>query len=195
SALSPAGFPTQLQQLISAISHVMNSGVTPSNTYLSGNSSGGNLVLQLVTHSLHPLSDTVKKSPIVSGETRPIGGVIPFSPMVSLSRDTGSHEENVKFDVVSSARLRFWGLMYLASISESRHQYQGIDKIVSKILITAGENESLRNDIVLLGKSLKMIHMDVTLDVQKNAVHIAPIFDFAAKETSDRVEFIHKEND
>lgn len=152
------------------------------------------MILQLLAHTLHPITDLVEKSPILLNEGEGFGGVILFSPMVAMTGDTGSHKENDKFDLLPADRLKHWGLLYLAAVPQSQHPYihinqapegwlKGIDKVVGKFFITAGEKECLRDDIISFSQTLEKVHPDITLDVQTGAVHADPLFDFAAKET------------
>lgn len=54
-ALIPfAYFPTQLKQAVQALRHLLGSNILPSNILLAGDSSGGLLLFQLLSHLLHP---------------------------------------------------------------------------------------------------------------------------------------------
>ncbi|GJJ05963.1 hypothetical protein Clacol_000150 [Clathrus columnatus] len=190
--LWPAEFPTQLKQLISAIERLLSAGVHPSDLYLSGDSSGGNLIMQLISHILHPLNDVPKLSiTFLNGPTK-FGGVILFSPYTALTGQTGSHATNDAFDLVPASCLETWGKLYLDPIPEDHHLYvhaniaperffEGVDKIVQRFIITGGEKECLRDDIILFSDILKKVHGDVTLIVEKDAIHADPIFAFASK--------------
>ncbi|KAH7917458.1 alpha beta-hydrolase [Leucogyrophana mollusca] len=195
-SLWPAAFPSQLTQLMAAVSHVFASGVHPSNLYLAGDSAGANLILQLVSHSLHPLtiSPSVSTSPLSLDDSHPIGGIILVSPWISLTCDGGSFKANSDLDIIPAWRLASWGTAYLAPISPSQHPYvqvltpaspetwlSGIQNLVQRVFITAGGNEGLRDDVVHLSETLKKVHKDVRIEVQPGAVHADPIFDVAAK--------------
>lgn len=115
-----------------------------------------------------------------------------MSPWVSLTGVGGSHKVNDRLDLVSAKTLGYWGTSYLAGIPESQLVYaqagtvsdgwfSGIDKHVSRILITAGDSECLRDDIVAFNKSLQKLHPNVKFDLQDGGVHADPVFDIAAK--------------
>ncbi|KAI0265808.1 Alpha/Beta hydrolase protein [Gloeopeniophorella convolvens] len=50
-----AQFPIQLRQANAALTHLLEHGAHPSNIVLCGDSAGGNLALQAISHILHPL--------------------------------------------------------------------------------------------------------------------------------------------
>lgn len=189
----PAKFPTQLEQLISAVECVLSTGVHPSDIYLAGDSAGGNLLMQLISHVLHPLKDVTKLSITLNGTTR-FGGLILYSPYVAMTGGTGSYLANDAFDLIPASCLASWGKLYLDPIPEDQRCYahsniapegffKGIDKIVERIMITAGDKECLRDDIISFSNTLKKDHEDVTLIVEKDAVHAEPIFGFATDPT------------
>ncbi|GJJ07782.1 hypothetical protein Clacol_001987 [Clathrus columnatus] len=191
-SLWPIKFPTQLKQLISAIECVLETGVHPSNIYLSGDSSGGNLIMQLISHILHPLKDVPKLSITFDEATTKFGGAILYSPYTALTGRTGSHITNDTFDLVPAFCLGTWGKLYLDPIPEDQRLYahaniaperffEGVEKFIKRFMITSGEKECLRDDIILFSDILKKSHGDVTLIVEKDAVHADPIFAFAVK--------------
>jgi hypothetical protein len=188
AALFPNTFPTQLKQLITAVDHVLTSGVQPSNLHLIGDSAGANLILQLLSHTLHPL-DSIAPSPL-SGKTA-LGSACLVSPWTALTGDTGSYEANQDLDVVKLGTFRYWGRSYMEPIPESQRVYvqagtvpsnwfKGVDRLVDRFLVTAGGSEMLRDDVVEFSEMLMKVHPDVQLDVEEGALHDEPIFDLGA---------------
>ncbi|SJL08032.1 uncharacterized protein ARMOST_11391 [Armillaria ostoyae] len=53
--IPPGKFPSQLLEAKSGLEHLFKLGVKPENILLTGDSAGGNLVLQIFSHLLHPL--------------------------------------------------------------------------------------------------------------------------------------------
>ena len=58
--------------------------------------------------------------------------------------------------------------------------FDDIAKVASKVLITAGDNEVMRDPIVMFAKKICEVHPEATYLVQENGIHDDPLFDFAA---------------
>lgn len=177
-------FPTQVTQAAAAIRHLLAMGVQPKDIQVVGDSAGANLALALLSHISHPLDD-------VSRFTLPsrIGGLFLMSPWVSLTGDTGSHSINDQNDVMSAKTFAYTGGKVLAGIPESQLPYlepgkashswfAGIDRLIGRILVTAGSAECLRDDIDKFAEQLSSHHSGVTFIVQDNGVHTDPFYDF-----------------
>ncbi|KAK7438597.1 hypothetical protein VKT23_017932 [Stygiomarasmius scandens] len=189
-SLYPATFPAQLIQLNRAIDHLFSTGVKAANLQLVGDSAGANLILQLLSHTLHPVPD-ISLSPLSTDGKNPIRGVCLVSPWVALNEASPSHFENDAYDVVGSRSLLHWGSAYLSSVpsflqhyskvnSTPKDWFEGIDKTVTRILITAGGNEVLRDDGTRLNEMLAKVHPEVKIIVQAGGVHDDPILDSGA---------------
>ena len=185
-ALVPAAtFPTQLTQIVLAVQHLLFTGIAPRNIQLVGDSIGGNLIVQLISHILHPVADVPTLS-IAS----PFGNVLLISPWVCLSpKAEGSIISNSKKDLISDqtilhiASILFentpeLGHLFLDQVNAPKGWFDGITKVARKIFITAGENETLRDTITVFAKKIRAVHPDVTYIVQDNGIHDDPIFDF-----------------
>lgn len=191
TALFPAAtFPTPLRQAVLALEHLISSGVRPENIQIAGDSAGGSLALQLVSHMLHPL-DSVPRVTL----SRPIGGMYLMSPGVSFSGHGGSLLSNEGNDVTSAKRLTAWGSRLLEGIPDTQRHYmeafrapdlwfQNGKTAVDRVLITAGELEVMRDEIVVFADRFCREHGDVQFVLQKHGVHIDPIFDFFTGETA-----------
>ncbi|THU98668.1 alpha/beta hydrolase fold protein [Dendrothele bispora CBS 962.96] len=190
-SLYPQTFPTQLVQLTRAIEYLFSLGIKPTNLQLVGDSAGANLILQLLSHTLHPVLE-IPPSPLRVDGTGQIRGVCLISPWVAINEASPSHFENDPYDVVSSRSLLHWGSAYLAEVpgflqhyvkvnGTPKNWFEGIDKVVTRILITVGGNEVLRDDGVRLNAMLAKAHPEVRIDVQAGGVHDDPILDSGAK--------------
>ncbi|KAF5336271.1 hypothetical protein D9758_016055 [Tetrapyrgos nigripes] len=189
-SVHPNAFPTQLLQIISAIGHLFSVGVKPTNLTLIGDSAGANLILQLLSHTLHPIPD-LPPSPLCVDGTGPLQGIYLMSPWVGLNEATPSHFRNDCYDILASKSLLYWGSAYLTNVSRSLHHYAkvccapkdwfvGIDKVVDRVLITVGGDEVLLDDAVDLKESLEKVHDQVEMDVHPGGVHDDPILDSGA---------------
>ncbi|KAL0952841.1 hypothetical protein HGRIS_007066 [Hohenbuehelia grisea] len=188
-----ATFPTPLCQTALAINHLLASGVHPSNLQLVGDSAGANIITQVLFHILHPL-DGVPSVKLSS----PISGAFMISPWASLSANSPSRAKNHPFDVVTATKLRSWGDSILADVPAPLRSYieaadapeawfDGIDRVVDRIFITAGGLECLRDDIVRFAEKLKTRHPRVELVVQRGGVHDDMIMDFTAGLPEDQL--------
>lgn len=177
-------FPTQVTQAAAAIEYLLTMGVQPKDIQIVGDSAGANLALALLSHAIHPL-DGVARFTLPS----PIGGFYAMSPWVSLTGDTGSHSTNDGNDIMSAKTFAYTGRKVLAGVPESQLPYlepgktsdswfAGIDQLIGRILITAGSNECLRDDIMKFAKQLTAHHGRVMFIMQDNGVHTDPFYDF-----------------
>ena len=188
-ALVPhAEFPVPLLQSVSAVKHLLSAGVKPENIIITGDSAGGNLVLQLLQHMIHPIdglprlpSDTLFK------------GAFMMSPWLDLipRRKTQSYKMNGQWDIITPKKLHDFGnriltrvpddlLPYLDTYFTDEGWYNGIEGTVENILVTAGGAECLRDDIIRFSKKLSAVHSRTKLIVDEFGVHNDPFFDFFA---------------
>ncbi|KAK7041746.1 hypothetical protein VNI00_009035 [Paramarasmius palmivorus] len=186
-SINPQVFPTQLQQVILAVRHVMSLGVPRSKIYFAGDSAGGNMIIQLMSHILHP---SASLSPPFS-ETGFAGACL-VSPWVLNEGDSGFYRDNDPYDLSPSRCLSMWRDVYLAGIPESQRifvqpnnapqdWFVGAEDIFRRILITVGTREVLRDSINQFAETLAKSHGRVDVDVMENGVHCDPIFDVGAK--------------
>ncbi|KAK7026436.1 hypothetical protein VNI00_015671 [Paramarasmius palmivorus] len=96
-ALIPdAPFPTILRQAVKGLQLLLDDGVKAENLQLSGDSAGGNLVLQVLSHILHPLDNV----PTVN--CGPIKGAYLMSPWISFQDENRTHAAREATDVIGS---------------------------------------------------------------------------------------------
>jgi len=188
-SLAPyASFPTPLKQAVAALNFLMAAGVKPQNIQLIGDSAGGNLILQVLSHILHPCQGVPELH--LPG---PLRGVYLISPWTSLSADSKSHTENDGRDWLVHRRLKEWGALILAHVPDADRPiaepvrapdswFEGVDALVERVLVTAGTEELLRDDIVLFAERFKKHHASVELVVQKDGLHEDILLDFNVNE-------------
>ncbi|TFK33638.1 Alpha/Beta hydrolase protein [Crucibulum laeve] len=187
-SLVPEGyFPTPFKQTVIAVQYLISSGVQPQNLQIVGDSAGGALILQLFSHILHPFPEF----PVLSLPTK-IKGAHIMAPWVSLTAKTGSYLANSDSDVLSAKTWASLGDQILYNIPDSQLPYidaslapqawfSGINSIVDRILVSVGNNECLRDDVVSLTKDkLSKFHDKTTLFVQNGGVHNDVYFNFEA---------------
>ena len=111
-------FPKQLRPKFAATQHLLDLGVSPSNIIIAGDSSGGNLVLQLASQLLHPHpslpiihlpSRAGTETDVNSLEVFPevFGGMLLILPWLEYNVDAPSFARNCARDLI---RLNAWEL-------------------------------------------------------------------------------------
>ncbi|KIY47808.1 alpha/beta-hydrolase [Fistulina hepatica ATCC 64428] len=197
SVYPDAPFPLVLKQTISALNSLINAGLSPQRIHLCGDSSGGNVILQLLSHILHPLEDV----PSIALQTQPFGSIILMSPWVSMTADSPSHFRETGRDFLGRKVLKEWGavtLDYIASFGDAgKHLtpylegakapddwYSGVQALAPYVLITAGEYELLLDDIESFLKMFRTRHGEVTYFLEEGAMHVSPLADGFFNETN-----------
>ena len=180
-------FPVQLKQAVLSIQRLLTLGFEPKNIYLVGESAGAALIHQVLSHLLHPVEGLPELT-----LTTPLGGVYMMSPWTQLGKGSRFQINDGK-DVIPSSTGVYWGskvldgakpsaIPYLVAASAPEDWLQGIDKCVKRMLITAGDMELLRDDIVDYGKHVQKYLEDTTIIVQENGIHADPFLDFLVGE-------------
>ncbi|KAL0952316.1 hypothetical protein HGRIS_006601 [Hohenbuehelia grisea] len=187
-SLIPKVFPTQLNQAILAVKHLLSIGVPTSNIYLAGDSTGGNLIVQLLSHILHPEVSLSEKWLVTK-----FAGACLVSPWLLDKAATSSEVHNDAFDLAPAKCLAMWRDAYVANIPDSKrvfvqpndfapaNWFMGLDQVVNRILVTVGTHEVLLDSIQVFSETLSKSHGKVEVDTQENGVHCDFIFDVGAK--------------
>ncbi|KAJ7460560.1 Alpha/Beta hydrolase protein [Mycena latifolia] len=188
SLTPPAKFPTPLNQTRLALEFLLAAGVQPRNLQLVGDSAGGNLILQLLSQLLHPCA-AVPEIRLPA----PLRGVCLVSPWVALIPGGRSTVENAGKDYISAEGTALYGAQILTQFPEADRAFAnpstalpawfaGVEGQVERVLVTVGEAECLRDDIVGFAEGLKGCHRDVKLVVQKGGLHVDMYLDFLVGE-------------
>lgn len=110
-----AVFPTQLREALVVLRHLIyDTGRSPTNIFLAGDSAGGNLALSVLSHILHPHPDVFALK-----LEEPLGGALLLSPWVGFRTDYPSFKSNETLDMLGSIALRKWSAMFLDKASSS----------------------------------------------------------------------------
>ncbi|KAF8961656.1 Alpha/Beta hydrolase protein [Flammula alnicola] len=178
-------FPTQLNQTILAIQHLLDSGVKPENLQLVGDSAGGALIHGVFSHILHPL-EGIPKLQLSS----PLGGAYYLSTWSKLvDKDGCLHTNEGRGDFLNGNTCGYWGakcmedvpepiIPYLEGNSAPTDWLKGIDKCVKRILLSIGEAEVLRDTILEYANIVKKYHPNTTVIMQEHGAHNDPYTDF-----------------
>ncbi|GAW04531.1 alpha beta hydrolase fold protein [Lentinula edodes] len=148
-SLYPAGFPTQLHQLISAITQIISSGLPPSHIFLAGDSAGANIIIQLIGHLLHPSPQITEHLELPRGGHGGFAGICLISPWVLSNTESKSERINDLFDLLPTKCLANWKNVYMASVLAPSDQFlvqpndamegwfKDIQGVCSSVMITA----------------------------------------------------------
>lgn len=152
-------YPRQLQQAAMLMNHVtQNLKRSPSDIILAGDSAGGNLALQLLSHISHPHPSTTIKVPEVKINA-PFKGLLLISPWTSFDTSTDSFTRNHYKDCINSIGGKKWSTAFMNSpwphTSNSDPYNQAItapeewwnDFQVEETFIICGEEEVLVDGI------------------------------------------------
>lgn len=184
-ALLPDGvFPTQLKQTVQAVTHLIKSGTRPENIQFFGDSAGTIAIIGLFSHLLHPM-DGIEPLSL----SAPFGGAYLMSPWVTLSNKNGTWGAGDSTDWLSASVLASWGaevtphvplkkLAYVEPLSASDLWFEGVDKKVKRMLITAGGAECLREDILKFGRKISKHHRNTRIEILAHGVHDHPLWEF-----------------
>ncbi|KAF5376725.1 hypothetical protein D9615_007807 [Tricholomella constricta] len=187
-SLLPATFPTQLKQAVLAVQHLLSTGIQLQDIQIAGDSAGGNLALMLFSHILHPVPDVPRLT-----LSAPFRGVYLMSPWVSLTGETGSMITNDGHDVIGIDSLKYWGRVVLQGLTDAQRRYlealhapddwfKELKTVVERVLVTAGDAECLRDEIVSFAENICKHHDGARFVLQKYGVHNDPFSDFLTRE-------------
>ena len=193
-----ARFPTQMCQAASGLAHLLRSGIRPSQLVVGGDSAGGNLTAQLLSHLLHPYPLAER---VVLDE--PLAGTFLVSPLVSQNMLTRSFVDGRPCDMISEGimdspnREMFHekpggllgvlfpnrGLVETKEFREGRgwaltadvdeKWLDGMGNIARKVYVTCGKHEILRDQGIGIAESIRARNADVEvkLEVAEEEAH------------------------
>lgn len=192
-ALIPtAHFPTPLAQTVAALQHLIHSGIPPDSIHIVGESAGGGLALQLLSHLLHP-HPSVSPLTFANQESR-LGSMCIMSPIASLSSTSQSYSANSDLDVLPSWA---WSALlahshpalksdpaarpYLEAANAPEGWWAGVKGVVAKVWVSVGEWECLRDDVLTVVDAMKRAeasHDWLTAFIEPKGVHNSQYLDY-----------------
>lgn len=184
--LWPAGqYPNQLRQAVAAFKEILNVGFNPEQIVVGGDSAGANLTVQLLLHMVHPHPSV----DAVSIHGQRLAGAIAISPWVSDNANTRSFLENEHVDMLTARGVRksnqdlFGGTTAVAERAKGEGWslpldvpavwLDGMDDVVKRLYVTAGEQEIWRDHGILFAETVRRRNpgLEVTLEVPENEPH------------------------
>ncbi|KAK3319719.1 Alpha/Beta hydrolase protein [Cercophora scortea] len=198
--LSPGGkYPTQLCQAAAGLAEILKSGVRPRDIIFGGDSAGGNLTAQLLSHLLHPHP---KAERIILSE--PLAGAFAVSPWVSAKRTDASFTENRYIDMLSPEILGIAVEYIVGGVAEYDAEtargegwampgdvdgawFAGLEAVVKELYVTVGEQEVLRDQGVKFAETVREVSpgVKVRLELMRNEAHDFILLEGGAREEGD----------
>lgn len=174
-----ATYPTQLRQAAGALQYILNeTGRSPSNIVVGGDSAGGNLALALLLHLSHPHPEI---DPI--SLSSPLAGVFGLASWVNFSTDWPSFKENAYKDILTERVLNEWSGTYHGgkehdawSEPDRAPAEWWSDAKTERILLLAGSDELLLSPIESFAKKVKAVFPNTTYLVGVDEPHDMPFY-------------------
>ncbi|KIJ33416.1 hypothetical protein M422DRAFT_783177 [Sphaerobolus stellatus SS14] len=191
--LPHATYPTQFHQAITVINHILSSGISPSDIVLTGDSAGGMLAIEIISHILH----SHPSMPPV-GISTPFAGILLISPWVNLDIGGPSFTENSAKDIIDEDSLTGWSDMvregtrqggrtpesernWLEAAKAPPEWWNGTAKVAKNVFLLYGEREVLKDGLVTFAdnfkKGVKEEGVNVQVVEEKDGIHIATVVD------------------
>jgi acetyl esterase/lipase len=185
-ALAPEHpFPAQLCQATSALSHLLASGLAPSDIIIGGDSAGGNLALVLAGHLLHP-HPTVAALDLRS----PFAGILLISPGIiydpadiPMTHTTDIfHPLTYKrmFELIPlDTRPGAWAGR--EAVRAPKGWWARLETLAPRVLLTSGEAEVLYVQLCEFGRRLETEACGVRVESlsEPGAPHMNPVVDLS----------------
>lgn len=173
-----ATYPTQFQQAIHALHHILSThNISPRNLLICGDSAGGMLSMQILSHLLHPYPSL----PVISipPDSPPFAGILAMSPWLVFESESPSYYDDKGLDLLTSRLLKYWADCFRKGTCIENNQLELLKKdgsapgywsepgkapaewwhnssnVVSQILLTSGAYEIMNDDIQRFGDILK----------------------------------------
>ncbi|KAF8509300.1 hypothetical protein BU17DRAFT_56241, partial [Hysterangium stoloniferum] len=160
-------YPSQFRQAVLTMKHILDTGISPADLVLTGDSASEMLCTQIVSHILHPHPELS----ILPVPAAPFAGILLMSPWLIFDSESDSFLNN-KCNIISIKPLVAWGHLIregtalegnkneLGGFWAEPHKaplewWKGADKVSPHFLLTYDEQEALKDDIIEFGKTLQ----------------------------------------
>ncbi|KAK8197543.1 Alpha/Beta hydrolase protein [Phyllosticta capitalensis] len=159
-------YPRQLSQAVALFNHVRTSlEVPPERIFMAGDSAGGNLVLQLLSHVLHRHPDEASVPAAVWNEGDCFKGAILICPWTDPFKvDYPAMTSGVNRDCIAPVGLKRWAMAtlgdaptdaYILPLSAPSGWWKGIGSVVKNVLQVGGRGDVLIDSQEIFAKQLK----------------------------------------
>jgi acetyl esterase/lipase len=151
----------------------------PLQIIISGDSAGGNAVVAIMSHILHP-HPAIKPLSL----SAPLGGCLLFSPWVNFETTSKSMSENSDKDILPAWTIEFAASTFVDKVDENEYTtaltadpswWKGFP--AKKILILGGMDEIFRDDIVEFGSKVQQYNEQARVRIFEHETHEGCITD------------------
>lgn len=156
-----AKYPRQLTQAVELIRYVTtNLKKSPKHIMLMGDSAGGNIILGVLSHVMHP-NPAIKPLKLSS----PIRAALVSSPVTILNTKNGRFRTHESQDPASAETIRVWLNNLLESgqadswnepLNNEVTWWSDLPSVVDEMLITVASNEMMAEDTCSLAAKIKV---------------------------------------
>ncbi|RAK98598.1 putative 6-hexanolactone hydrolase [Aspergillus ibericus CBS 121593] len=176
-----AVYPTQLRQAVEALRYILTeTGRSPANVFLGGDSAGGNLSLAVLLHLTHPHPDI---APLEISQ--PLAGVFGHAPWVKYSTDGASFRENRYKDIICPPIVDPWSQAYLAGKNGEGDPWSEPAKApvewwegskTENVLIVVGRDEALFSAVGEFVEKFKKAVPNTVYVIGQGETHVAAVY-------------------
>ncbi|KAI9664838.1 MAG: hypothetical protein M1821_006286 [Bathelium mastoideum] len=180
-ALAPgAAYPIQLRQACGLLRYLVETEQRRlADLVFIGDSAGGNLLLALLSHLLHPHPDPTIAPFAPLAE--PLAAAVLISPWVSFATDDPSYARNALKDILAPAALRRWGANFLGGAEGDAYNqavlapagwWDGLAGVAGGVFVYGGGREVLIDSIeAVAGVLARAWPEGVRVEVQGDGAH------------------------
>ncbi|KAF8590158.1 hypothetical protein K439DRAFT_1612159 [Ramaria rubella] len=191
-----AKYPTQYQQAVLTLQHILASGISPADIVISGDSAGGMLMFQVLSHILHPHPLLL----VIPVPSVLFAGILAISLWLIFECTAPSIRDNVR-DLIAAQSVHDYAEKVCKGsvLSETQGELGGYwseplkapaewwdhtGAVTGHLLLTYGEWEFLRDHVVLLGETLDVAlraggKVDLMVWNEQRGIHDSPVMDTA----------------
>ncbi|KAF5133534.1 Esterase [Metarhizium anisopliae] len=177
-------YPVQLRQAVAALARLLDYGIRPRDIIVGGDSAGGNLAAQLISH----LCEAVPLIPTIVLD-EPLAGMFLVSPRLSNKTTDESFVQNAWIDMISAETVAKSNMYYLglSAVTDCPAKSQmaafPIDRdlaymcrmplVVKAVYLTVGNEEVLRDQVIRYASEVRCANpsFELRLDLQERMAH------------------------
>ncbi|KAJ5361316.1 hypothetical protein N7541_002160 [Penicillium brevicompactum] len=186
-----AQYPTQLRQAVEALRYIVNeTGRSPADIIIGGDSAGGNLTSATLLHISHPHPEIEPLALSV-----PLAGTFAYAPWVSFSTEGPTMKSNQWKDILTTDILTGWANAYrddkiadnwVEPLNAPAEWWKDVK--TERIMILAGADEMLLSSIEEFAEKIKSVFPETTFVIGEDESHDAPFYICANKPTQTGTE-------
>ncbi|KIJ33419.1 hypothetical protein M422DRAFT_264684 [Sphaerobolus stellatus SS14] len=154
---------------MTAINHILSSGISPSDIVITGDSAGGMLALQTISNILH----THQSIPSVKIST-PFAGMLLLKPFVYRKHAKG-------YGTRHGGRTPESERNWIEPAKAPPEWWQGTEKVTKNVSIVYGDREVFKDGIVTFvdkfKEGVKGEKVDIQIVEEKDGIHIASVLE------------------